>query len=97
MELLLTLKLQAVPAVRPHFCRRLSHVHSPVDRFDPTRAIMDSFGRLKSDLRRVGMPLDEFDLLIACTALTHGLTLVTNNTRHVDRVPGLRLANWAGG
>ena len=62
-----------------------------------TRAIMDSFGRLKSDLRRVGMPLDEFDLLIACTALTHGLTLVTNNTRHFDRVPGLRLANWAGG
>ena len=30
-----------------------------------------------------------------CTALTHGLTLVTNTTRHFRRVPGLALANWA--
>ncbi len=34
------------------------------------------------------------DLMIATIALTHGLTLVTHNTREFKRVPGLSLADW---
>jgi tRNA(fMet)-specific endonuclease VapC len=36
----------------------------------------------------------DFDLAIAATALAHGLTMVTHNTRHFNRVPGLVLDDW---
>ena len=53
------------------------------------------FGMLKSDLEISGNPLDDFDLIIAACAMTHNLTLVTNNYRHFERIDGLKLANWS--
>ena len=52
------------------------------------------FGDTKAHLRARGELLEDFDLLIAATAQTHALTLVTNNTVHFRRIPGLRLDNW---
>lgn len=51
-------------------------------------------GALKDILRRAGTPLADLDLQIASIALGHGLPLVTHNTAHFDRVPGLALADW---
>jgi tRNA(fMet)-specific endonuclease VapC len=48
----------------------------------------------KVRLRQQGRPIDEFDLLIGCTALAHGLTLVTRNTRHFAPIAALALENW---
>ena len=45
-------------------------------------------------VRRLGTPIGSFDLLIAATVLAHDATLVTNNTRKLARVPGLKLENW---
>lgn len=59
-----------------------------------TRAVMDTFGRLKATLQATGTVVDDFDLVIAATALTEGYTLVTNNVRHFTAVPGLRIVNW---
>ena len=59
---------------------------------------MDSveiFGMLKADLEQLGTPLDDFDLAIAACALSHNLTLITNNQKHFKRIEELRLANWA--
>jgi predicted nucleic acid-binding protein len=53
------------------------------------------FGLLKAQLEISGNRLDDFDLIIASCAMAHNLTLVTNNTKHFQRVDGLRLANWA--
>lgn len=52
------------------------------------------FGQLKAELRRIGQPVAEFDLLIASVALSENLILVTNNTRHYERIVGLQLENW---
>jgi len=52
------------------------------------------FGMLKASLKKSGAPLDDFDLLIASCAMTHNLTLVTNNTKHFSRIDGLKLTNW---
>jgi tRNA(fMet)-specific endonuclease VapC len=52
------------------------------------------YGPLKADLQRKATPLDEPDLRIASTALANGLTLITGNVRHFDRVPGLTIENW---
>lgn len=58
----------------------------PVD-----RSVADRFAMVRAELRASGMLIPDMDLLIAATALTHDLTLVTGNMRHFDRVPGLRI------
>jgi tRNA(fMet)-specific endonuclease VapC len=57
-------------------------------------ACADSYGRLRAELRRQGVPIGANDLLIAATALAHDLILVTHNTREFGRVPQLRFEDW---
>jgi predicted nucleic acid-binding protein len=54
-----------------------------------TRTIMRRFARLRGQLRTQGLTVQDPDLLIAATALTHDLTLVTRNLRHFGRIPDL--------
>lgn len=49
---------------------------------------------LWAEARNTGRPHEDTDLLIAATALEHGLTLVTGNTAHFSWIPGLLLENW---
>ena len=51
--------------------------------------IAQRFAVLRGDLRSHGMLIPDMDLFIAATAIEHGLTLVTGNRRHFDRIPGL--------
>jgi len=62
---------------------------------DVTRPVMDCFGEVKAHLEKSGTPIDDFDLLIGCTALTMNYAIVTNNVRHYQRIPGLKVVNWA--
>ena len=62
---------------------------------DIDRTIMDAFGELKASLRTSGTSSQDLDLLIGATALSRNLTLVTNNLRHFERIPGLKIENWA--
>lgn len=39
-------------------------------------------------------PIGESDLLIAGIALANKQTLITKNTKHFERVPGLRTEGW---
>jgi tRNA(fMet)-specific endonuclease VapC len=56
---------------------------------------VEIFGMLKVKLEKGGTPLDDFDLILAATALSHNLILVTNNERHFRRIEGLKIENWA--
>ncbi len=49
------------------------------------------FGQERGRLRAAGQLIDDTDLLIGATALTHGLTLLTNNRRHFERLAALAL------
>lgn len=51
-------------------------------------------GELLAGLASSGQKIDVEDALIAATAIRHRLTVVTNNIRHFDRVPGLRVEDW---
>jgi len=62
---------------------------------DVTRPIMDCYGEVKAVLTKLGTPLDAFDLLIGCTALTMNYSVVTNNVKHYQKIPGLKVVNWA--
>jgi len=55
---------------------------------------VEIFGQQKSRLEKVGTPLDDFDLILGCCALSHNLILVANNTRHFKKMEGLKVANW---
>lgn len=60
--------------------------------FDAASAL--EFGRLRVELRGRGTPVSPPDLMIASTALAHDLIVVTDNTRHFEVIPELRLENW---
>ena len=52
------------------------------------------YGDIKVGLFGAGTPIGPLDLLIAAHARALGVTLVTNNRREFDRVPGLSVENW---
>ena len=52
------------------------------------------YGRLLAGLRAVGVSVDTRDLLIATAAVLEEAPLVTGNTRHVSKVPGLRVVGY---
>jgi predicted nucleic acid-binding protein len=39
--------------------------------------------------------MDDFDLLIAATALEHGLIVATLNVRHFSMIAGLSWEDWS--
>jgi len=53
--------------------------------------IVERFARIRGSLRAAGQIIDDFDILIGATAVHYGLTLVTRNRRHFQRIPGLNL------
>ncbi len=60
----------------------------------PIAPALSVYGEVKALLEERGLRLDDFDLLIGATALEAGMKLVTNNTRHLARIPGLDLEDW---
>ena len=54
------------------------------------------YARKRYELDKAGTPIGNMDLLIAAHALAVGATVVTNNTRHFCKVPGLIVENWVG-
>jgi tRNA(fMet)-specific endonuclease VapC len=54
----------------------------------------DLFGKIKTDLRRSGQIVEDFDILIACITITYGGILVTNNVNHFKKIGGLNYESW---
>ncbi|WP_085317903.1 type II toxin-antitoxin system tRNA(fMet)-specific endonuclease VapC [Derxia lacustris] len=52
------------------------------------------YGAIRAALELAGTPIGVNDLHIAAQARSEGLTLVTNNLREFERVPGLLSENW---
>ena len=52
------------------------------------------YALLRLALEREGRPIGERDLLIAATAKSLGLIVVTHNVREFSRVPDLRVEDW---
>lgn len=63
--------------------------------FDFTASVASVFGEMKSRQARLGKPVDDFDLAIAATAVTHDLTVATLNKRHFKMIEGLRWEDWS--
>jgi len=59
-----------------------------------TAAAADRYGDIAAHLQQSRQVIGEMDTLIAAHALAEGLILVTHNTRHFERIPGLKLEDW---
>lgn len=60
--------------------------------FDLDTAV--SYGKIRAVLEKQGTPIGPLDTLIAAHAMSLDTTLVTNNTREFERVPGLQVEDW---
>jgi len=59
-----------------------------------TDEVSRAFGRIKADLERRGMRLEDFDVAVAAHAVAAKATLVTDDVGHMRRVAGLRVERW---
>ena len=53
------------------------------------------YGKIRAHLQKMGTPIGSLDLLIAAHTLSVGCSLVTNNESEFQRVPRLKILNWA--
>lgn len=51
-------------------------------------------GEILAHLESRGEIIGIEDILIGATAVQHQLTVVTRNTRHLERIPGLDVVTW---
>ena len=58
------------------------------------RSTIEAFSEIKTALDKRGEKIEDFDVLIAATALSMNYILVTNNTKHFQRIDGLKIENW---
>lgn len=70
----------------------LLEVHEVVEL---TEDVAKQYARIRAELEERGESIGSNDLWIAATAVTHGATLVTNNTREFSRISGLQVEDWS--
>lgn len=74
--------------------RLIADLLTEVQVLDFDSACAEQYGKLRGWLSQHGLAGSTADLLIAAVALTHNLTLVTNNTADFRLIPNLRLEDW---
>jgi tRNA(fMet)-specific endonuclease VapC len=60
----------------------------------PISSCLDTYAREKARLKSQGRMIDDFDLLIGCTAIVNDLILATRNVKHFERLSSIRTENW---
>jgi tRNA(fMet)-specific endonuclease VapC len=79
---------------------RISENRQLVDEFAENVTILPIFNCLeiyaieKARLRKAGNLVDDFDLLIGCSAVSNQLILVTENKKHFNRIRNIKIENW---
>ena len=59
-----------------------------------TDAVIVRAAAIYGELYQTGQLIGDADILIAATCLENGCEIVTNNTAHFARIPGLTVRNW---
>ena len=60
----------------------------------PITSALLQYAKSRWSLERIGMKIDTMDFFIGSTALCNKMILVTGNTKHFERLEGLKLDNW---
>ena len=54
-------------------------------------SVANNFGKIKAKLKNKGSFIGDFDIINAAFALTYSFTLVTRNTKHNEKVEGVKI------
>jgi len=73
---------------------RLERFLLPLEIVPFDRAAGVFYGRLRAELKRMGLMIGNNDLLIASHALSLNVAIATNNVREFSRVPNLQVEQW---
>ena len=73
---------------------KVRHIRELYPIEDLNEGVMEVFADIKAKMFNNGIRIEDMDLLIAATAIYNYLTLVTNNVKHFEKIPYLKLENW---
>ena len=73
---------------------KIKNFEEVVNILELNRECLELYAKIKAKLKADGNILDDFDILIAVTALNNNSIIVTNNVKHFERIEGLTLENW---
>jgi tRNA(fMet)-specific endonuclease VapC len=71
-----------------------------VEAFIPKFAIfpiynsLDMYAKEKAKLRKEGLLIDDFDILIGATAIANKMVMVTNNVAHLNSLNDIMIEDW---
>jgi len=74
--------------------------HKIIEKFSEQVAILpifdsiDLYGKEKARLRKSGLSISDFDLLIGCTSVEKQLIMVTENVAEFERIQNIKIENW---
>ena len=60
----------------------------------PIYSSLDVYAKEKAKLRRQGLMIDDFDILIGATAVTNEMIMATNNVDHLSRLDNIIIEYW---
>ncbi len=61
----------------------------------PTTNVWNEFAVQKAFLRKKGQPIEDADIIIGATAIANNMVMVTENVKHIGRLKGIVIENWA--
>lgn len=60
----------------------------------PVYNSLDIYAKEKARLRKQGLIIDDFDILIGTTAIANNMVMVTNNVAHLSRLENITIEDW---
>ena len=75
---------------------QINDVNIIADMFEvlPITDSLELYGENRYLLEKSGNRIDDFDLLIGSTAVAHNLIVITENVKHLGRIPDIQIENW---
>jgi len=55
---------------------------------------LDIYAKEKAKLKKQGLVIDDFDILIGATSVTNEMIMVTNNVDHLNRLDNIEIEDW---
>ncbi|MCQ2321694.1 MAG: PIN domain-containing protein [Bacteroidales bacterium] len=59
-----------------------------------TQTSLQQAACIYAELKKSGNIIEDDDILIGASALDQKATLITNNSKHLGRIPGLKILEW---
>lgn len=79
---------------KPEELRTIVEAFIPKFFIIPIYSSLDNYAKEKAKLRRQGLMIDDFDILIGTSAITNEMIMVTNNVNHLSRLDNITIEDW---